>query len=413
MQAASHPAGVYFAGAFLIFLFSLAGSLFCSAYNLPTNTILLPSVLIFLALYCFVTEPVLLLSKKVFCFFNAAQMGAFCTFYGRFITAPYEIGLDEEPLLTGSSLINVLVFFLLFGIFWSIFHQKILDLLVEERIDRIWRILIFINIILLFLFIYSYPKSAEVVTTGRVRSLSLLIFPFIPCSIFLTYYALWITASQITKNAKLIQENQLLQMEQKRYHAIETYDRQIRILRHDFRQHLLVIDQYAKNGDISSLRDYLQELENVSNIGYTHYCANNAVDAIAAHYTSLAKQSSVEMKWALSLPETLFCEDTEICSVLGNLLENALNAVCELPQEKRIISVTSQLLSESMLGISVENPYIGAVTIGKNGLPVSKKKNHGIGMLSVKSIVDHYHGTLTIQTENGLFSVNILLMKIE
>lgn len=69
------------------------------------------------------------------------------------------------------------------------------------------------------------------------------------------------------------------------------------------------------------------------------------------------------------------------------------------------------MLSEAMLGISIDNPYIGEIRFDKNGLPKSDQNHHGTGMSSIASIVSRYNGTLEIKSENGNFSVNILLMK--
>ena len=69
----------------------------------------------------------------------------------------------------------------------------------------------------------------------------------------------------------------------------------------------------------------------------------------------------------------------------------------------------SRLISEQMLGLSMENPYAGRVRFGRDGLPRSSQPEHGIGLSSVAATVHKYNGTLDITTENGIFSVNILL----
>lgn len=67
------------------------------------------------------------------------------------------------------------------------------------------------------------------------------------------------------------------------------------------------------------------------------------------------------------------------------------------------------MLSEAMLGISVENPYDGAIVKNKEGFPVSSQSDHGIGLTSVAATVHSYNGTLEINTDNHIFCVNIIL----
>ena len=95
--------------------------------------------------------------------------------------------------------------------------------------------------------------------------------------------------------------------------------------------------------------------------------------------------------------------------MLGNLLDNALRAVQELDAEQRKITVISRMLSDKMLGLSVENPYAGKLRLGADGLPRRRGPGRGLGLTSVAATVSRHHGSLTVRPENGLFSVDILL----
>ena len=94
---------------------------------------------------------------------------------------------------------------------------------------------------------------------------------------------------------------------------------------------------------------------------------------------------------------------------MGNLLENALQAVARLPEDQRHVEAVSLMLSDAMLGISVLNPYKDRIRLGKNGLPHGNKAGHGLGLASVASTVQRYRGTLDIRTENNVFAVDILM----
>ena len=138
-------------------------------------------------------------------------------------------------------------------------------------------------------------------------------------------------------------------------------------------------------------------------------CANPAVDALASHYSRLALKQNAQVIWRLDLPESLPLPDNDYCAMLGNLVENALNAMTALPEGERKAQVISRMLSDTMLGLTVDNPYRGTIPLGKNGLPKAKLTHHGVGLESVANTVNRYHGTLNIKTENQVFSVEILL----
>ena len=95
--------------------------------------------------------------------------------------------------------------------------------------------------------------------------------------------------------------------------------------------------------------------------------------------------------------------------ILGNLLENALRAVKNLPKEQRYVSVISSLLSDTIIGISVDNPFSGKIKFKRNGLPRSSREGHGIGLVSVMNTVKRYDGTMKVTAEKNIFSVDIVL----
>ena len=107
------------------------------------------------------------------------------------------------------------------------------------------------------------------------------------------------------------------------------------------------------------------------------------------------------------MPERLPIDEVDLCMMLGNLMENALHAVCALPIDALEVTVISSMISGAMLGLSVENSYVG--DIGRNGLPITRKRGHGIGLPSVAATVKRYNGTLSVTAKDGVFGVNILL----
>lgn len=198
-------------------------------------------------------------------------------------------------------------------------------------------------------------------------------------------------------------------MEAKRYDELVEYMNTTRTLRHDFRQHILVISQLAESDKLPELREYLSQFTDTMSRSYVRRCPNNAVDAVASHYDYIARTQGTRIDWKLELPEVLPMKEADYCAMLGNLLENALRAAKNLAVNKRRVNVISSMLSKYMLGLSVDNPFNGKVEFGKDGLPVSGREGHGTGLISVKNTVNRYGGTMNITADEGKFSVDIIL----
>lgn len=348
-------------------------------------------------------------SKKLFCFFNALMFCTFAALYTNYLCAPWELADELGPFSIKSSLVCLGLDLILMTAFYRTFHNRLPFLLEDERLDEVWKILMFVPVALATLLHWMVPMSPSVVMVGRVRPVALVAMALVPLAIYLLYNTFWYSSVLYSESFRLQQENALYRMERKRYEQLRAYLNNTRTLRHDFRQHILVLDRLARSGEMKKLTEYLQQFTQAVENGQQRYCANTAIDAVAASYAGRAKDQDTVVNWHLDLPEELPVREADLCGILGNLMENALRAVSELPQERRRVRVISRMLSQQMLGLSVENPYEGTVKLNKKGLPKAKRSDHGLGMASVAAAVQRYKGTLDIQTERGVFVVNLLL----
>ena len=133
------------------------------------------------------------------------------------------------------------------------------------------------------------------------------------------------------------------------------------------------------------------------------------VDALAGYYDHAAGQQSVPVEWKLALPRQLPMPEADLCTILGNLLENALHASQKLPPEQRRVQVMAQMLSPAMLGLVVENRYDGMLKKQQGILHSTKHEGTGIGLVSAETVVHKYNGNLHLETEEQIFRVNVLL----
>jgi len=386
---------------------AVSGAAICAHLRWETNFVLAAFVPLCLLLYF--RAVALPAAKKLFCFFNAAMLCSFCTLFANYLMGPVELGNESGVFMPVSGLVCLGLAAVLLALFFRTLTGKLPTLLDSPLLDGQWQRLALAPLALLALDIWMLPRYPAVVMTGRVRSVSLLLFFLLLLAVYSLMHLFWRIMTGITENARLAQENSLLKMEEKRFEELHTYLENARILRHDFRQHLLVLRDLNAAGNREGLSAYLEPLLETAEAKGMRLAENRALDAVVSHYARQAEAMGIALDWQLTLPEKPPFRETDLCAILGNLLENAVNAVQALPPAERKIRVRASMLSEAMLGLTVENPYAGEIPLGKNGLPVSARAGHGLGLASVAGAVKRYDGSLDFRAENGLCTVGVLL----
>lgn len=192
--------------------------------------------------------------------------------------------------------------------------------------------------------------------------------------------------------------------------------RQTRILRHDLKDHLIALNSFLKEGRVSEAEIEIEKmLEGNSLNGHgIAETGNLALDALVNYKNSSAASRGIRMKGLLDVPSDLFVKSADLCVILGNLLDNALEATEKIPLDKdRWINLTVRL-NKGVLLIAVENPYIGTITVDNQGKIHSHKTgDHGIGLLSVERTISKYNGKMSFHYENETFHVSAALFQSE
>ena len=253
------------------------------------------------------------------------------------------------------------------------------------------------------------PKEIGVILMNRIRIIAVLAVSISLLGIFLLLYEMYRVAKEYARSSQLDRENQLLAVESRRYMELRSYLEQTRHLRHDFRQHLHVISGLTEAGRLDELKSYLSQYESELSDARPTLCVNAAVDALAGHYDYEARKQGIQIEWKLELPKLLPLPEADLCTILGNLLENALHASQKLPPEERQVKVLARMLSPAMMGLMVENRYDGVLKKQGGVLHSTKHDGQGIGLVSVETAVHRYHGNLTVETGGNVFRANVLL----
>ena len=263
--------------------------------------------------------------------------------------------------------------------------------------------------VFILLNLFMIPRYQTTLQTGRVLQ------GYIVLSIALLVLLLWfntiflLMANSLNRNARLQQENQLLSMQQQRYESLKTAIEEARQARHDMRHQLNHISALAEAGELEDLKSYLAKtVSRIPNLDMC-FCENRTADSVVGYYCALAKREDIPFRTKLDLPESLPIDEVDMCLILSNLLENALEASLRTAPARRQIEITAYVHAKRLLLIEVVNAFDGKVN-EKNGVFLSsKRKESGIGIQAVNHIAEKNGGTSTFTHQNGAFSAKVML----
>lgn len=197
------------------------------------------------------------------------------------------------------------------------------------------------------------------------------------------------------------------------YREVENMYRQIRGWRHDYRNHIQMMKVLAANGDMDALKAYLDELDtDLNTVDTVVKTGNPMADAILNSKISLARSRNIPTLVDAHIPVKLKMSELDLCCIIGNLFDNAMEASMALPEEKRMIRVYMDMKG-TQLYISFTN-FTAAKKLNKvgKGFKTSKGEGHGFGLVRIDDIVSRYDGYLSRNSEDGAFTTEILIPQV-
>ena len=194
------------------------------------------------------------------------------------------------------------------------------------------------------------------------------------------------------------------------YREVDNMYRQMRGWRHDYRNHIQVMKAYAASGDMEAIRNYLDSLEqDLTTVDTVIKTGNRMTDAILNSKISIARTKHIDVIADANIPVELGLSEVDLCIIIGNLFDNAIEASMTLPEDRRQIRVYMEV-KNTQLYISFTNfTAQGKQTkIGKR-FASTKGEGHGLGLLRMDNIVERLGGYLNRNSEDGAFTTEILL----
>lgn len=194
------------------------------------------------------------------------------------------------------------------------------------------------------------------------------------------------------------------------YREVDNMYRQIRGWRHDYRNHIQTMKAYAAAEDWEAIRRYLDLLDqDLTTVDTVIKTGNPMADAILNSKISLARSKNIQVVADACIPVKLKSSEIDLCCILGNLFDNAIEASLQLPEERRLIRVYMDM-KNTQLYISFTN-FTAGKKLSKVGklFRTTKGEGHGFGLVRIDAIVERLDGYISRNSEDGAFTTEILL----
>ena len=262
----------------------------------------------------------------------------------------------------------------------------------------------FLVLVFFLLRINSYPDT-----------LFYLVFPLITAFIFINVTTAFIYSqfcNLLQRNTDILLLQQQIKLSEQYYEDLSLSQQRLKGIRHDMKNHLQSLSWIAAritpaSRETEELQEYLgqltQDIEEASQILST---GNMGMDAILSLKIGQAKEQKITVHSKISVPKEMGLATEDSIIILGNLLDNAIKACRENPEEKRWICLDIHYIPRSLF-IRVTNP-LPLLPETSEG----HEKNSGFGLKNVRTAVKNYHGVLEIQEEKECFTVKILLYNL-
>lgn len=302
-----------------------------------------------------------------------------------------------------NSLLRLIFFIFVAVLFWRFIRPLYYKIVEHWLVYSLLTISLFIN--------FSYYLLMNDIEQALQKScfpISLLIIMgiFVYIGIFVSFKV--ISEEYALREEKIKSEAQRTLLESE-LSAYEEFLQSAKQSRHDIRHHNSLVLEYLTSGNLKGAEEYLKrQNDDLSQSTLETYCENPTSNAVFRLYARKARSLGISYGIQADIPKELPLSNTEIGSLLSNILENAVHA-CE---NQTFNNMFIRLLTERdsyTLKMELQNSVFVESIFDENSMPISPKKDGGMGTLSVSSIIKHHGGMVSFSQEKDIFITRIVV----
>ena len=215
----------------------------------------------------------------------------------------------------------------------------------------------------------------------------------------------------IQRASKTEERARLLEMQKSQFETQQRYIEESAAVRHDFRQTIYTLRGLLQDQDYDSLSRYFDDyFESMPENEIIRFCLNQPLNALLNYYAASAHRSGIDLKLVIDPLEDIHVSDIDLCTVVGNILDNAVTACTTLADKKdRFIQLSVVNEGDANLFIVESNSFDGTVRRRNNRYLSVKRDGTGIGLSSVSNIAASYGGSAEFSNDGSVFYSNIII----
>lgn len=343
-----------------------------------------------------------LFSAVTFQFFATLGESIFTMLMG--MIRPSIFSIDEPSLFVIMNLgSKVALFFLvlLVSLFW---HRKFSSQNLNYHIFILATPIVSLTVMLF--------TPLEDIINGHNRTFFLCLYVTLSLLNMLNYWLLMKTSRQEQELHRLRQMETQIAYQKERYAQLGAAYKTNRRLIHDTKKHYFILQEHLKRQEYGELRQYLQaSMEDIENTYTEINTGNLVIDAFVSNFKNITQTGGIQFSSTLQVdPDRIPVNDYDLCVILGNLLDNSLNACRKNAAVQNHIALTVTVNENDIFYIHMENTYDHAEN--PTTQQESDFREHGYGIANIQNIVEKYHGFVKYEF-GDLFSMDIIIPIID
>lgn len=193
-----------------------------------------------------------------------------------------------------------------------------------------------------------------------------------------------------------------------RMEAVKAAENAIRTERHDLRHRLYAVSELIARGDTEEALHFLDTAQKrLDERKEIRWCRPPVMDAVFSSYFEQAQNQGISVEAKIALPDDLPTIEGEMAIVLANALENAIHANLELPREQR--KIHCKIVGAPGIMLEISNPCVTQVNFDDRGLPLARKKDHGLGVQSIAAFCEKHGAVYQFDLTDNWFRFRLVL----